>query len=1055
MYWIDGLPQRSISISHLEGEDVLKIVSVPHTPYLCCLTSTTVHLVEQHSLLPVTYHRRKVESLKQYGFNINIKTKIHRVKSCQLETLKYTNVMVLTDKNCIKIYQIVLSKSKGNDGIFEVNFVDSNDILQNSLPIVSTSNNLGIMDYVKQATKLIMGGGDQVPVENLEHFNNCAIDDEKNNYDINKVRISPYRMFRLTMEIDDYWLKSNSHDLILYNEKPANGGQEDMNNDNNVTSDTLKRMHYIFETINLKTSHAVTVSLKDCPNYPFHEGTRLLYVTFDVSRDQFLILNEKNELWILRYDESKSTFNSKLAFQFNKDHHKDSQSRVHVKFALNSKYSILIVALNNEIHLLKGTTKDHHQFTLLKKFTLKIIPKSITWSPNDEFFITIGQQYFRIFTKFGSCTFSSRYIKNEVDQIYHHSSEAQVEVSDWLTPKSIIVSDNSLFLYIQTQERLYEVTLLTSIVKSDLFINSRYISLINGTNKFLQFPLPTSFLPVIRQLETYHHPHHITHVGNLVCKRNSYNQLSISYGNHLAVLTPFSSRNVIEEPMPRLQQTNQALWLNFNSHFTTPFNIIDHFWFEDYLVLINRVSMFEEDNDDKNDDETELIVDEIIVLNTTHTRFAIGGEPVDFDTDLILWRHNFGNWFQSVELMHKPKNDSGSLVIQSNDKKVIILELSLNKHHGRSSSSTDLQQQQQQQEDAKDYKIFVGLNRTIHINNINSKIPLDEVTRLSLIKESHMLFHLNSGELYFLKHKLAQVGNQKNIMHEMVKIADCVESFELSEFHLGDEIVEYLCIRSGEAQVLVYDLDNGTNHLIILKDKRIVDDVMFYPFRVHQRQLSLIGIETASVAKGNYVLLWNNILYQHILYKFVESELRSMGDEDGDEDLKHTYSRYKGFPSFDHNLEILLYEQLTTNNDCTMKLLLRNLVSLIQLSPNGDSIFINCLRKIEIDYWSVFFNVLNTTPHEYMKKLITNENVELCYRFLIVYLNYKKEDGEFQSSLDSNDRNIILAIITMLDKYHKWEWCFELCRFIKLLDPTDGFLHEIRRNMTLQNNHIL
>lgn len=1022
---------------------MIKIVSVPHTPYLCCLTATSVHLLEQHALLPITYHRRHAESLQQFGANIDIKVKFQRVKSAQLEKIKYTNIMVLTDKKCIKIYQIVLSHSKSHDGIFEVDFADSSDMLQNGLPLVSSSNSLGILDYVKQATKLLMGGGNHVPVENLEHFNNSSIDDEINNYDIDKVRISPFKMFRLTIDIDDYWLKPNSNNLIIYNARVAKvgeqNGQEDNHNSNGL--DTPKRMHYIFETVNLKTSHAVTIPLKDCFTYPFHENTRLHHVTYDLVRDQFLILNEKNELWTLNYDDAQTTFNTKLAYHI--ADHKNPK----VISALNPKYGLLLLAIDNEIRLLERTKEG--TFVLLKKFTLKVIPRSIVWSPNGEFFITIGQQYFRIFSKFGSCTFSSSYMKKESDQVYGRRNE----FSDWLTPESVIVSDNSFCLYVQTKEKLALVNLCAAISKCDLFINSRYISLINSTSRFIHFPLPTTMLPVVRQLECYDNPQSVLNVGSLVCRRNKFNQLSISFGNYLSVLTPFSS-TTITATIPQLQQTNQVLWLNFNNHYTAPFNIVDHLWFEDYLILINRISIFDEDYQDshhggivvasngKDDiDKSNGVVDEIIVINTTNTRFAIGGEPVVFDTDMIIWRHNFGNWFQSVELIREHDADSGNLVIQSSDDKVIVLELSLNKSHGRSSSSTDLQQE------IKDYKIFVGLNRTIHIGSIKSRIALNNVIRLSLIKDTHMLFLLNTGELYFLKHKLAEVGNQN--MHEMVKLADCVESFEFTEFLLGDEMVEYLCLRTGEAQVLVYELSHlidalDKDAMLVLKDKRIVDDVMFYPFRVNERQLSLVGIETASVVKGNYFHMWNNILYQHILYKFVEYELRALRD------LSQTYARYRGFPSFDHNLELLLFEYLT---DCNKASLLKSLVRLIQLSPSGDSIFINCLRKIEVDYWNTFFEVLETTPHEYMRKLIENENVELCYRYLIVYLNYKKEEGEGESevelpsdcgTLHANDRAIILSIIAMLDKYHKWEWCFELCRFIKLLDPNDEFFHEIR-----------
>jgi hypothetical protein len=91
------------------------------------------------------------------------------------------------------------------------------------------------------------------------------------------------------------------------------------------------------------------------------------------------------------------------------------------------------------------------------------------------------------------------------------------------------------------------------------------------------------------------------------------------------------------------------------------------------------------------------------------------------------------------------------------------------------------------------------------------------------------------------------------------------------------------------------------------------------------------------------------------------------------------------------------------------------------------------------------------TPIQFMTRLIAIANVELCYQYLIVYLNYKKEDeDDDDESLDVTDRDIILQIIVMLDKSQKWEWCFELCRFIKLLEPTGEFLSVIKKELTKQ-----
>ena len=46
--------------------------------------------------------------------------------------------------------------------------------------------------------------------------------------------------------------------------------------------------------------------------------------------------------------------------------------------------------------------------------------------------------------------------------------------------------------------------------------------------------------------------------------------------------------------------------------------------------------------------------------------------------------------------------------------------------------------------------------------------------------------------------------------------------------------------------------------------------------------------------------------------------------------------------------------------------------------------------------------------------------------------------------LSGDDKQIILQIIKMLAESEKWDWCFELCRFIKILEPSGQFLKEIK-----------
>ena len=104
-------------------------------------------------------------------------------------------------------------------------------------------------------------------------------------------------------------------------------------------------------------------------------------------------------------------------------------------------------------------------------------------------------------------------------------------------------------------------------------------------------------------------------------------------------------------------------------------------------------------------------------------------------------------------------------------------------------------------------------------------------------------------------------------------------------------------------------------------------------------------------------------------------------------------------------------------------------------------------------YWDKFFALLKQTPEGFMNRLIESNDVELCYSYLNVYLNFKRE-SESSTTLDSctelqpilvmEDRRLITKIIGMLADAEKYDECFELCRFIKLLEPSGELLKKIR-----------
>ena len=83
---------------------------------------------------------------------------------------------------------------------------------------------------------------------------------------------------------------------------------------------------------------------------------------------------------------------------------------------------------------------------------------------------------------------------------------------------------------------------------------------------------------------------------------------------------------------------------------------------------------------------------------------------------------------------------------------------------------------------------------------------------------------------------------------------------------------------------------------------------------------------------------------------------------------------FQQYENFDYCLELLLFKYLTFDQN---EEFLRRVVAVIETLDDSESIYVNCLRKIEVEYWDLFFKTLDTTPIIFMKRLIANDNVEL------------------------------------------------------------------------------
>lgn len=1069
MVWIDKSPQILIPIKLTENETILSIVQVPHTPLIIVLTKTSILLYDKFTLLPLSNHKRSSNSIASHGSNVSLKVKQLSVNTSQLTKLPTINLFIQTDLDYLIIYQVFINYNKS---IYELTNGKTDETLQNSLPLSDTSSKFSISNLLKSATRTLLSGGGgggtdgaTINLENIENFNNNLIDDQFTNEPIELVKLSIYKVIKISIGIKDFWLKSNSHNLIIYNDH--NDKEEYINEIQIINIGSFKN-----ELIDLK-NHGLEFKIK--------------YMNYNPLDNYILLINEINEIWFIsinnnynKHENDNETEKNKEDDEINQNNEDNlsqsarndnntssfivtsqklydlttSSSNPTFRISFNPQLPIILAQIDNTIKIFKiDFTKL--ELSIITKLNVSSALKTITWSPCGTFFITITEDgSWNIYSKFGHEHFNSKSIINELIL----DNDKQNAIVDFLKISKISIGLNSLQLYLinKTESRLYIMNTLKCndyASSNSVFYNNEYLSILPSSfnnKQNLKFPILPIFKKIFKKYEFINGAQLNKSIkclnGSITTSMNKFGQISMSFANNISVSTPITDG----------YNANNILWFNFDNYFVESFNIINHFWYDDYLIVINR---FIKDD--------EVIIDELIVLDTTASKYGQGGSNnFKFDSDLIIWRHNFNHEILKFELVDTNDENIKNLVLVTNNFRLITIELS--------------NKDQKSSKFVKQHKIFIGINQTIHLSSIKHKISLNLVQKISMIDGKHFLFLLTTGELFLLKNqtvvieqpttnKNSKIGGNTNI-YELVKIRESIEYFKVETLSIKKPNASRIISLFDGKSIFMYDLselinnasDNSNNGNDMIEPIE-VQIANYYPLSTvsNYKGINLTGFEILSTFKNHLIYFKQLKNNQLILNKFIEYDLfmtKSTNEE--------IISKYEVFNTFNYCLELILYEALTSDHEEQESRLIK-ITSLIKNIKDAESIFINCLRKIEVRYWHKFFPCLGVTPIIFMNNLIDSGDVELCYNFLIVYLNFKREGNEKEpeneivkgseiekgdenfDGLDKSDNEVILKIIKMLGESGKWDLCFQLCRFIKLLQPSNNLLSLIKNSLTV------
>lgn len=1013
MAWVNSCPTFLVPL--LLSLPIVAITPIPHTPLLALVTSTSVVIYGATTLLPLAVHKRAPECLQTHGASVEAHVRHVAVDTTRLDQLHSVNVYVQTILGYVLIFHLFVNYSRS---LYEVTDASDNDrLLQNSKPLASDNSRFNLTNLIKNATRSLMqGGAVDSNLVNLEHFNNASVDDDQRNENIPLVKLTMVKILKMNAAIIGFWCKLNLQNLIFAND-----------------------CHEV-QILNLKSFNNEILKLLD---YKWYYDTVL--IEYNLNHNYFLHLNLAGELAILQFNKTSSdltldyTLLTKIDFQCQRMCFNPQFNLVTLQTETDIKiYKVSLGARNSSLSYIKTL----YEFEATDKVNFE-------WSPCGTFMIVWDSEthFWKMISKFGFCLFDSQQLADEISAA-DIAPENLGRVNDFCYISKCAISSNSQTIYNVNKDssKIYYLNLLRLQERfSDIsmFHDETYLSMpVTESNSFARFPILPSFQKNLSRFQYVNgsalaYSHRLP-TALFTIRASKYNQLSISYGTSLAISTPIKQGSDVLHP----------LWYLFYNHHVESMNIVDHFWVGDFLVLINRYAR----DDVEPEDGHDLMIDELMIFNTAESKNGAGGTAYKFDSDALVWRHSFKNRTITFELIDSG-DDVKTLVLVTNDMKIILMELSKG----------------EQKEGSDAFKLSIRVRRTIYLSSIKHKLPIALIQQMAMIDGKHFFFLLTTGDMYLLKNQIespedelahARSTRQVNNMYDLIKISSAVESFQVNAinfkqtrdnryitFFNGEEVLIY---NMAELVERIYEFEGVEHSNEVDVDKPLrpitVKISTFMPLKLVQSSgsIEVSGFEYQALVKSDYLILKHKSSRQLILNKFIQHDLFESNILIAD-----ITKKYSNFGNYEYCLELLLFENLDEidNSNGLLKV-----CQLVDATPNADSIYINFLRKIEVKYWDKFFKLLNETPVGFMDRLTESKNVELCYNYLNVYLNFKREyegsatalEEERSIILDVKDRKLIRQIIRMLLDEQKWDECFELCRYIKLLEPSGELLREIR-----------
>lgn len=464
MVWIDT---RELSSPILCKSPVIEVIDIKNTSLVAVLTQDSIIVIHEQTFLPLTGHYRTVESLEQYGNNKRLKIK-NLSLGLKASKLNIVNLFLITDNDYLIIYQLTINP---NSSIFEVYDSNSSTYLQTLLPVNTNVKNNGFTKFLENLTRNITTG-DYLNLESVENFNNY-----KNivNLNVDLAKLMVYRTIKVGIGIDKFYLKSNSHNMFVYN-------------------------NFFLQVINIKTMNNEVFKITD---FDWYNKTVVENIWYDHNKNYFLFTNEVLEIWYFSFGEGLEPKGYKLDL------------KLPIKQLRFNPVNDLVVVETKDgvISIYKFQGQLVHCIDIRVKWAIK----SIEWSNNGEYLILINDMgHWLLCSKFGN--------------IFSNTEELSHEINDdmFLADHCLVSHDNNTLIFLNdSTKQLFKVNLVRLINSKDLIlINTNYFTIVDSIdNKLIKYPLLADF--------------RYKPVEDLKISKNFNNQFIITGSDKLAVSNPF------------------------------------------------------------------------------------------------------------------------------------------------------------------------------------------------------------------------------------------------------------------------------------------------------------------------------------------------------------------------------------------------------------------------------------------------------------------------------------------------------------------------------------